>query len=209
MRKGHRIIYRMALGGVFAALYLILCLLDITVGRFKITLAGIVPIFVCLSFPFPDALYTMFIAVFLDQLLYGLSITTPIWAIPPLLRVLILAIYDLILRKKVIEPENKKVLTSIIVVFSSVVLSASNSLAYYLDSLIVGYTYAAVILDNVLQCIITIGSSLVELFVIFPVLKALRKTSFLSFGHTDNISILTKDLIEEKIDNDVSSDAQK
>ena len=178
MRK-HYVVRRMALSSILAALYLILCLADFSYGRFKFTLAALVPIFVSLALPPIDAISVCLLGVFLDQLVYGLSPTTALWMVPPLLRPALIIPFTYFIEKKGGHMENHKVLSVILISVSSLLVSAANSLALYLDSIIYGYPYAAVLVDNILQALLTMGTGILLCFLIFPLIKALRKADLL------------------------------
>ena len=132
-------IRRLALSGVLAALYLALCYLDISFGRYKITLAATVIYFVSFCFGPADCFFVCFVGVFLDQLLYGLTPTTLLWMLPPLLRPILINPITYHYGKKGIHMEDKKILSISLIIISSLLVSATNSLVFYLDSLIIGY----------------------------------------------------------------------
>lgn len=172
-------IRRLALSGVLAALYLALCYLDISFGRYKITLAATVIYFVSFCFGPADCFFVCFVGVFLDQLLYGLTPTTLLWMLPPLLRPILINPITYHYGKKGIHMEDKKILSISLIIISSLLVSAANSLVFYLDSLIIGYPYKAVLLDNILQAIITMATGVLEAFLLFPLVKAIRKANLL------------------------------
>ena len=172
-------IRRLALSGVLAALYLALCYLDISFGRYKITLAATVIYFVSFCFGPADCFFVCFVGVFLDQLLYGLTPTTLLWMLPPLLRPILINPITYHYGKKGIHMEDKKILSISLIIISSLLVSATNSLVFYLDSLIIGYPYKAVLLDNILQAIITMGTGVLEAILLFPLVKAIRKANLL------------------------------
>ena len=172
-------IRRLALSGVLAALYLALCYLDISFGRYKITLAATVIYFVSFCFGPADCFFVCFVGVFLDQLLYGLTPTTLLWMLPPLLRPILINPFTYHYGKKGIHMEDKKILSISLIIISSLLVSATNSLVFYLDSIIIGYPYKAVLLDNILQAIITMGTGVLEAFLLFPLVKAIRKANLL------------------------------
>ena len=172
-------IRRLTLSGVLAALYLALCYLDISFGRYKITLAATVIYFVSFCFGPADCFFVCFVGVFLDQLLYGLTPTTLLWMLPPLLRPILINPITYHYGKKGIHMEDKKILLISLIIISSLLVSATNSLVFYLDSLIIGYPYKTVLLDNILQAIITMGTGVLEAFLLFPLVKAIRKANLL------------------------------
>ncbi len=169
----------MALVAIFAALYVILCLVDIQAGRFKITLASLVIYFVSFSFSFTDCISCTVLGVFVDQLIYGLTPTTWLWMLPPLIRPLIIAPIKCLLERKGILLDEKKILSISLVIVTSLLTTLANTGALYLDSVIMKYDFSAVLVQNVIQAVITMATGIVEIFLIFPTIKALRKASFL------------------------------
>lgn len=178
MRK-HSIIKNLSLDSIMASLYLALCFADISVGRFKLTLAAIVPLFVCFTFPLADSYFVCILGVFLNQLLYGLSPTTIIWMIPPLMRVFLIPPFTMHYERKKEHMEDHKFLSISLIIISSILVSLSNSGALILDSIIIGYSYQAVWVDNIIQIFITIVTCILECFLLFPLVKALRKSNLL------------------------------
>lgn len=172
-------IQRMALVAIFAALYVILCYVDIQAGRFKITLAALVIYFVSFSFSFTDALSCSILGVFIDQLIYGLTPTTWLWMLPPLIRPLIISPIKCLLERKGIILDEKRILSVLLVIITSLLTTCANTGALYLDSIIMKYDFKAVFIQNVIQALITVATGIVEIFLLFPTIKALRKASFL------------------------------
>lgn len=170
---------RLALCAIFAALYVILCLLDIKIGRIKITLAALVIYFVCFAFDAKDCFFCCILGVFIDQLLYGLTPTTVIWMLPPLIRPVLIVPIKSHFEKEGTLLDQKKVLTIILVMIASLLTTACNTGALYLDALIMKYDFKAVMIQNVIQALITMGTGIIEVCLLFPVLKALRKASFI------------------------------
>lgn len=170
---------QLALCAIFAALYVILCLLDIKIGRIKITLAAFVIYFACFAFEAKECFFCCILGVFIDQLIYGLTPTTIIWMLPPLIRpVFIIPIKNHFEREGTLL-DHKKVLTLVLVMIASLLTTAANTGALYLDALIMKYDFKAVMIQNVIQALITMITGIVEVSLLFPVLKALRKASFI------------------------------
>ncbi len=170
---------RMALIAIFAALYVILCLIDIQAGRFKITLAAFVIYFVCFAFPFSDCISCCILGVFVDQLIYGLTPTTWLWMLPPLIRPLIISPIKAILERKGILLDEKKILSISLVIITSLLTTLANTGALYLDSIIMKYDFKAVFIQNLIQALITVATGVFEIFLLFPTIRALRKASFI------------------------------
>lgn len=181
MRK-HSAVYRLALISVFAALYVILCLLDINIGRVKFTLAATVVYFAAFCLPMSDCFLLVFLGVFVDQLIYGLSPTTVIWMIPPLIRPLVISPMRTVFAKKGEVLDEKKLLSFSLVLFTSVLTTLANTGAMVLDALIIGYPYQAILYNILIQTLITMATGAIEIILLFPLFRALRKAGFIEDG---------------------------
>ena len=170
---------QLALCAIFAALYVILCLLDIKIGRIKITLAAFVIYFACFAFEPKECFFCCILGIFIDQLIYGLTPTTVIWMLPPLVRPVFIVPIKAHFEREGTLLDHKKVLTIILVMIASLLTTAANTGALYLDALIMKYDFKAVMIQNVIQALITMITGIVEVSLLFPVLNALRKASFI------------------------------
>ncbi len=182
MRK-HSTIHRLALISVFAALYVILCLLDINIGRIKFTLAATVVYFAAFCLPTGDCFLLVLLGVFVDQLIYGLSPTTLIWMFPPFIRPLLISPLRALFARNGEVLDEKKMLSVFLVLISSLLTTFSNTGALILDSLIIGYPYQAILYDVLIQALITMVTGGVEIVLLFPLFRALRKAGFIEDGN--------------------------
>ena len=91
--------------GMLLAVYTVLSIITIRITpNFQITFTGLAVILACVLYGLPDGLLVAFLGSFISQLrsTYGLTITTPIWMIPPILRAVVFGItYELFLKKGV------------------------------------------------------------------------------------------------------------
>lgn len=176
MRNKYRV-YRLAIDSLMASMYFVLTFIKIDAGIYRISLGAILPIFVCLVFPFIDSFAICFIGIFLEQLFFGLTPTTVLWMLPPLLRPLMISPVTHHFRKKNENMEDHKVISLLIVIFSSICVSFSNTGVTYLDSMIMDYPYAAAIPRLVFQTLITLSLAIVFTLILFPVIKILRRNN--------------------------------
>ena len=147
MRRNNYII-RFALIALFVSLYFVLSrFLSIDINNlFKLSFTGVIIIYVSAFFNFYDA----FIIVLLGELLsqafsqYGLTITTPLWLIPPLLRIIPIGITRLIYKKKGTMLLSEKTFVNFLFFYLASLLgalltTAGNTLVIYLDAKIFNY----------------------------------------------------------------------
>ncbi|MCF0113313.1 MAG: hypothetical protein HUJ60_05000, partial [Bacilli bacterium] len=73
---------------------------------------------------------------------YGITPTTPLWIIPPVVRALILGAFVLPLKKKGEHLEKHLVLYSIAIALSTLVVTGLNAAVEWLDGIIMGYSTA-------------------------------------------------------------------
>jgi ECF transporter S component (folate family) len=84
---------RIAVDGMLAAVYFALTFLVINTGSLKITFASLATLMAALLFGPLDAMAVAFVGEFLYQtILFGLTVTTPIWLVPPVLHALCLGL---------------------------------------------------------------------------------------------------------------------
>ena len=127
-----------------------------------------------------DALIIAFIGSFFSQLTstYGLSITTPLWMAPPIVRALLFGItYDVLL-KKGIRLEDKKVWFFVVAIIVGLIVTLLNTGAIYLDAIIFEYPVSLAIVESIFRFVSSILSSIVCAVIALPALAALKKGGF-------------------------------
>ena len=104
MRRNH-VLINLAVVALFSALYFVLSKFSITItNNLKISFVSVSIIYASISFPIYVSMPIALVGEFLNQLFseYGLTITTPLWMIPPLLRIFPIFIgYKLFRRKNI------------------------------------------------------------------------------------------------------------
>ena len=97
-----RTIARICGDGMLLAIYIVLSTLTVRLTpNLQITFSGVAIIMAVVLYGLPDALLVALLGSFVAQLrsAYGLTITTPIWMIPPILRALVFGVvYELFLK---------------------------------------------------------------------------------------------------------------
>lgn len=188
MRR-NRIIYRLALDSMFAAMYFILTYVTIRIGNFHITFASLLTVLSSLMFGFPDALIISMLGEFLNQTLtYGIMITTPLWIIPPVLRAVVISTVSLIYRKKDRQLEKHKVAYFITVIIAGLVTSIANTGATFLDGYLIGYPVSFVWMTTLLRFLLNIVTSIVVSLAALPILSILRNAFDCPYRHNQEAS---------------------
>ena len=168
--------------GMLLAIYIVLSILTIKVTpNFQITFTGLAIIMACVLYGTPDALLIAFLGAFVSQLRssYGLTITTPIWIIPPMLRAASFGlVYDLFLKKN-IRLEDKKVLFITFVIVSGLITTLANTAAIYLDAKIIGYPVSMAVIESIFRFVSSIASAIAIAIISLPVIYALRNAGLI------------------------------
>ena len=179
--------------GMLLAVYTVLSIITIRITpNFQITFTGLAVILACVLYGLPDGLLVAFLGSFISQLrsTYGLTITTPIWMIPPILRAVVFGItYELFLKKGV-HLEDKKVLFIIFAIVAGLVTTAANTVAIFLDAKIFNYPVTMAIIESVMRFVSSIASSIVIAFISLPVINALKKAGLIHDRMKEDIIVL-------------------
>lgn len=158
---------QICIDGVMSALYVVISMfLSFKIGKsMEITFDGLIIILTAFMFGLSDALFVAFVGEFIVQLInYGLSITMPFWMLASLSRALICGLYA--------KANNFKFKTSklvIVIIVSSLIQTAFNTLAMYFDALLLGYLTTKYLQDTVLGLLIIRILSSVITAVLFSV----------------------------------------
>lgn len=157
----------------FAALYLVLDFLSVSVTpNIKLTFGGL-PILLAsfLLGPWYGAAAGT-VGSFVSQMLkYGFSATTALWILPAAIRGISAGLIFYAFGKKA-----KILPVSVSVVASSLLVTAFNTLAIYVDSVVYGYySFAYVFGDTVWRLISSVLTAVIYIAVILPILKVTQK----------------------------------
>ena len=168
--------------GMLLAVYTVLSIITIKITpNLQITFTGLAIILACVLYGLPDALLVATLGSFISQLrsTYGLTITTPIWMIPPILRALVFGlVYDLYLKHH-IKLEDKKIMFIIYAVIAGLVVTLANTGAIFLDAYIFEYPVAMAIIESIMRFVSSILSSLAIAFIALPIIYALNKAGLI------------------------------
>ena len=177
-----RTVARICGDGMLLAIYIVLSTLTVRITpNLQITFTGIAIIMACVLYGCPDAILVALFGSFIAQLRgpYGLSITTPLWMIPPILRAVVFGlIYDLYL-KKGIKLEDKRWLYLLYAIAAGLVTTVANTGAIYLDAIILQYPISLAMLESVFRFLSSIASSVFIALLSLPIIYALRNAGLI------------------------------
>ena len=181
MSKTRGAVLRICRIGVLAALYLPLALfVAIRIGTWQVSFGSLPVVIAALLFGPADAFLVAAIGEFLKQLLtYGFTATTVLYLIPPALRGVIVGVAAVRLWKRERKLEDRRWLCYLVCICAAVVTTFGNTMVNWADSLIYGYYTCAYVFGNAVVRFITgIVNSVVIATVAIPLVKLLRRQSF-------------------------------
>ena len=162
---------------MMAALYLPLARWALEFGTLKLSL-GSLPITVLALLAGPwEAAAAAFIGEFLKQMLsYGFTATTLLWIIPPVLRGLLIGMAAVRLGRSGTPLEERGPLCCTVSVVSAVIVTLSNCLPLWLDSVIYGYYFPGYIVGALAARLAAgIATAVVVAVAAMPVVGVLRR----------------------------------
>lgn len=167
---------KLALCGMLAAMYFALSFLTIQTGELKFTFTSLALIIAAFLLGLPSACAVALVGEGLYQvLLYPISVTTPLWLLPPIMHAAALWLFAGLLCPRT-PPEQKVVLCYLACLLASFVNSAANTAALYFDSRIFGY-YTPHLVFGIAGLRVLIGAvtAAVITTAAIPLLRLLRK----------------------------------
>ena len=173
MQKNRNKIIKICLAAIFAALYMVLDMLAISLSaNIKITFGGL-PILLAsflLGPVYGAAAGT--VGSFISQMLkYGFSATTVLWILPAAVRGISAGLLFIAFKKR-----TKIIPLGITIITSSILVTAFNTLAIYVDSVVNHYyCFVYVFGDTVWRVVSSLLSAIVYTAIILPLLKAIQK----------------------------------
>lgn len=132
---------RLTTDAMLAALYVLLSVfLTVKAPMLEVSWCTLPLFLAAFLFGLPDALSVALVGSFLEQLLspYGLSITTPLWMLSPILAALAVGTAAYLLRAR---PSKVDLILALLA--GELLLTVANTAALYLDGAIMGYAVAA------------------------------------------------------------------
>lgn len=162
---------RLAVLAMLTAFYVVLSLtLTVNLGWMKITLDSLPILLAALLYGPAGGVLVGLLGSFLNQLLtYGLMPTTILWILPAVVRGFVVGAYS---EKHGKLPRSRLCL---LLTASAVLVTALNTAVDYLDSVIVGYAYAAALARIATRVVSGIVTAVVMTFLVPPLLKLLHR----------------------------------
>lgn len=173
---------RLATDAMLAAMYFVLTyFVTIRIANLRITLASL-PIVVCvLLFGPVDACAAAAIGELLNQLLsYGLTATTPLWLLPPMLRAAVIGVAVLVCRKTGKPLERRPLLFGAVALVAAALTTLANTGITWLDSVLYGYFNEATVFgDFIVRFFTGLVTAIAVAAVSAPLVIALRRSGIL------------------------------
>lgn len=170
--KNRKPVFRITFMALNIALYFALGFLSIRLPGQEITFKGLPLVLVALiSGPIDGALVAL-CGEFLSQLFspYGLTITTPLWILPHIVRALIVG---LMMKHK--DVENNKNTWILSVILSGIAVTIINSFVMLIDGMIFEYNPSLTLLLIAIRAATSITVSIIYIAVIPLLVKPLKK----------------------------------
>lgn len=163
---------RLTTNAVGIALFILLSYLSVELVVFKLSFASFPIIVVSLLFGCVDGMAVGGVGEFIHQLLtYGLTPTTVLWVLPALVRGLIVGLYA---QRHGFALSLKQ--TAVIVLVSSLVVTALNTVVWYADAAIVGYPIEFTFVSIVLRFVNSIVTAAILTAVSPQAVNLIRKS---------------------------------
>lgn len=176
MNNRNQTVYRLAIDSMMASLYFVLAYFAIKIGNITITPASITIILVAIIYSPVDAISVALVGELINQTAkYGLTITTPLWLIPVLLRTIIISVVAQIFRNHNSYLEKHKVAFYITTISANLITTIANTAVIFLDAYIMNYPVSFALLETVLRFISSLITSIVVTTLSLPILKAVSK----------------------------------
>ena len=156
-------VQRICTDGVLIALYFVLTTFSLRMGNLRITFASLILI--------------AMLGELLNQVLqYGLTVTTPMWLLPPAIRALVLGLFFYVARKfGIFSPARKPVLMYAACITAALCTTFANTLATYIDSkLFHYYSFAYVFGDLLLRIGTGVLTAVIMATIAMPLVTLLR-----------------------------------
>ena len=170
---------RLITDALLAAIYFVLTyfVLKPAGESLKITFASLALVVTALLYGPLDAAIVALIGEFLYQtIIYGVTATTPIWLIPPVLHGFLLGLFARLLRRNGKPLCEQPVLCYLVCVGTAVLNSFVNAAALYVDSHIYGYYKPEIVFGMMLvRLAIAVATAILVCSVCIPLVKTLRR----------------------------------
>ena len=177
---------RIAFDGMLAAVYFALSFLVVDTGTFKFTFTSLAIVAAALLFGPADACAVALVGEFLYQvIIFGVTATTPIWLVPPVLHALLLGLCARLFGRK--QPLAEQTVPCFAACLGCGLLNTVfNTTALYLDSKYWGYyEYHMVFGVALIRALVGLATALIVTAAAIPLVRTLRRRG-LAPGNTKN-----------------------
>lgn len=166
----------MSIDAMLTALYFVLAVVTIAVGNVHFSLAALPAVVAVLLFGGGEGIVVALLGETLLQLFsYGFGITTPLWIVGPVVRIAFIALIAFFYRRKGDTLDHHPVVYLLALLTAAILTTALNTLAMYLDSLILDYPFTWVLWETIVRFLTGFGSALLVYLTTRPLLNALRR----------------------------------
>ena len=175
-------VYRITGDAMLLAIYIVLSTLTIKLTpNLQITFSGLAIIMAIVLYGYSDGIIIAFLGSFVSQLrsAYGLTVTTPIWMIPPILRAVVFGLFYQIYLSRGIKLQDKKIMFFVAVMVAGLATTLANTGAIYLDALIFEYPVSLALIESIFRFVSSIASSVAIGAVTLPIIYALTNAGLL------------------------------
>lgn len=165
----------MCTDGMLVGLFVVLTLVNIKIGPMvRISFGSLPVVFASLIFGPIDGLIIAVLGEFITQTInYGFSLTTPIWVLVPAFRALIIGGVSALFKRRGEYLETHPIWYFCTLVFASLVVTAANTGASFLDAYLYQYPFSFVWATNAIRAGISIVTSILIGVICIPLLKSI------------------------------------
>ena len=173
-QKNRFTVLQLVIDAMLCAVCAVLGYLAIDLTTIKITFESLPILIAALLFGPVDGIAVGAIGTLIYQLLrYGFTATTFLWMLPYIICGFIAGFYA---KKQKFRIPAKEL--TVLIVLSELTVTLLNTLVIYIDSKLYGWYYPTLITGSlVIRLVICIGKAIVFSVVLFPLIKALKRTA--------------------------------
>ena len=172
-------IYKISFCAVFAAMYVVLALIDIGIGpNIRLSFGSLPIIIMSLLFGPAVGVCTALVGELLNQILtYGLTVTTPIWLLVPMIRAFIIGFGAKLYKKKFDKPiECRLPWLYVVTGVAAAATTFFNTIAIGLDAWIFGFfSWPYVTAALAIRFAVGIVTAIILSTISIPIVKAIKK----------------------------------
>jgi ECF transporter S component (folate family) len=171
-----RVVQRISMDAMLTAVYFVLSYFSISIGGgLEISLASFPIVLSALVFGPWDSSFIALLGEFLDQVLkYGITLTTVLWILPPMLRGLTIGFFASMLARKGRRLEDNLLLYLAVSILGAILTSGGNTLVSYLDSLVYDYPLVSVYVVAAMRFLLGLITAVIVALACRPVAKVIR-----------------------------------